>query len=311
MWTKRILILILLLAGISCFTACVNREQLESTSQVEIAQEESLQDAHTQEESPAPSVEKPLGFESTVSTGESVTEGVETYRGFVLDNILHSENEGDIHYNLYVPKGYDGSVPYALFVTLPGYEGLYFQGVGANLRAEEYGFEAQKYNAEMIVAAPQLNDWGETSADQTIALTEYLLSRNNIDLDKIYLHGLSGGGETGSLVMGKRPELYAAYLATATQWDGDLEVLAQARTPVYLAVGENDSYYGSGPLKYAYATLYSLYEEQGLSPDEIDELVVLDVKGQDYFSQRGYFDQHAGGLAFAFDEEIVGWFFSK
>lgn len=38
-------------------------------------------------------------------------------------------------------------------------------------------------------------------------------------------------------------------LATATQWDGDLEVLAQARTPVYLAVGEDDSYYGSEPFE--------------------------------------------------------------
>ncbi len=311
MRTKRIWILILALAGIACLTACAGREQPESTSQMENSQEESLQDAHVQDESPDPSSEKPLEPESAVSTEESVSEGVETYRGFVLDNILHSETEGDIHYNLYVPESYDGSAPYALFVTLPGYEGLYFQGVGTNLRAEEYGFEAQKYNAEMIVVAPQLNDWGETSADQTIALTEYLLSHYNINPDKVYLHGLSGGGETGSLVMGKRPELYAAYLATATQWDGDLEVLAQARTPVYLAVGEDDSYYGSEPLKDAYATLYSLYEEQGLSPDEIEELVVLDVKNQDYFSQRGYSDQHVGGLAFAFDEEIMNWLFSK
>ena len=58
-------------------------------------------------------------------------------------------------------------------------------------------------------------------------------------------------------------------------------------------------------MKDAYATLYSLYEEQGLSPDEINELAVLDVKEQDYFSQRGYADQHAGGLAFAFDEKII------
>ena len=49
--------------------------------------------------------------------------------------------------------------------------------------------------------------------------------------------------------MGIRPELYTAYLETSSQWDGDLEVLAKAKTPVYLATGENDSYYGSQPLK--------------------------------------------------------------
>lgn len=307
MKSKRVRLLLLFhLAVIICFTACAGVNQQDGVSQVKTAQKESLQ-----EESSVRSAKEPLEPESTVPPEGNVTEGTENYRGFLLDNILHSETEGDIHYNLYVPENYDGSVPYALFVTLPGYEGLYFQGVGANLWAEEYGFEAQKYNAEMIVAAPQLNDWGETSADQTIALTEYLRTHYNIDPDKVYLHGLSGGGETGSLVMGKRPELYAAYLATATQWDGNLETLAQARTPVYLAVGEDDSYYGSQPLKDAYAVLYSLYEEQGLSPDEIEELVVLDVKDQDYFSQRGYSDQHMGGLAFAFDEEIMGWLFRK
>ena len=37
----------------------------------------------------------------------------------------------------------------------------------------------------MIVAAPQLEDWGETSADKTIGLTEYFLEHYNIDPDKI------------------------------------------------------------------------------------------------------------------------------
>lgn len=49
----------------------------------------------------------------------SVTPGTATYRGFILDNIYHSEKDGDIHFNLYVPESYDGSKPYALFVSLP------------------------------------------------------------------------------------------------------------------------------------------------------------------------------------------------
>lgn len=53
-----------------------------------------------------------------------------------MDNVLHSPTEGDIHYNIYVPHSCDGTKTYAIFFTLPGYEGLYFQGVGANLWAE-------------------------------------------------------------------------------------------------------------------------------------------------------------------------------
>lgn len=130
------------------------------------------------------------------SQTESVTEGTEEYRGFVIDNVLQSEKEGDIHYNVYIPESYDGTKAYALYFTLPGYEGLYFQGVAANIRSEDFGFEAQKYNSEMIIVAPQLNDWGETSADQTIALVEYFLEHYNIDQEKVYASGYSGGGET-------------------------------------------------------------------------------------------------------------------
>lgn len=133
------------------------------------------------------------------SQTESVTEGTEEYRGFVIDNVLQSEKEGDIHYNVYIPESYDGTKAYALYFTLPGYEGLYFQGVAANIRSEDFGFEAQKYNSEMIIVAPQLNDWGETSADQTIALVEYFLEHYNIDQEKVYASGYSGGGETMSI----------------------------------------------------------------------------------------------------------------
>lgn len=55
----------------------------------------------------------------------AVTVGTEFQRGFLNDNVYHSEL-GDIHYSSYIPDSYDGSEPYALFITLPGWEGLYF-----------------------------------------------------------------------------------------------------------------------------------------------------------------------------------------
>lgn len=236
--------------------------------------------------------------------------GTQEKDGFIVDNVLHYDTQGDIHFSSYIPESYDDSEPYALFVTLPGWEGLYFQGVGANL-GESYPFEAKNYNDKMIVLSTQLDDWGETSANMAIELTEYFLEHYNIDRKKVYLHGFSGGGETGSLVMGKPPELFSAYLMTSSKWDGDLDVLANAHTPVYMAIGEDDSYYGSGYLKQAYSDLYSLYKAQGLSADEISELLVLDVKEQDYFSERGFQDQHGGGMAFAEDESIMSWLFSQ
>lgn len=241
----------------------------------------------------------------------TVTEGTQSYRGFVVDNVLHSEKDGDIHYNVYIPEGYDGSRPYALYFTLPGYEGLYFQGVAQNLKSEEFGFEAQKYREDMIVVAPQLSDWGETSADQTIALVEYFLETYRIDRSKVYANGYSGGGETMSIVVGKRPDLFAAYLHVSSKWDGEYETVAAQRLPVYFAIGRNDEYYGSEPTREAYNTLRSLYEKQGLSQTEIDRLLVLDIKEHDYFTERNVSNEHGGGGYFAFDPDIMGWLFGK
>lgn len=242
---------------------------------------------------------------------DSVTEGTEEYRGFILDNVLHSESEGEIHYNLYVPESYDGSEPYALFFTLPGYEGLYFQGVGVNLYSEDFGFTAREYIPDMIIVAPQLEDWGEASADQTIALAEYFLANYNIDESRVYAEGYSGGGETMSRVMGKRPELFTVYLQCSSQWDGAYEPVVESRTPVYIVVGESDEYYGSGPSEEAYENLYGLYREAGLSDEEIRELLVLDIKDAEYFESQGMTNQHGGGNLFAADEEIMGWLFSR
>lgn len=242
----------------------------------------------------------------------NVEPGTEEYKGFMLDNVLHSENEGDIHYNLYVPQSYDGSKSYALFLTLPGYQGLYFQGVGENVRTEEFGFTARDYVPDMIIAAPQLNDWGDTSARQTIELTEYFLDTYNIDKSRVYAEGYSGGGETMSRVMGMRPELYTAYLQCSSRWNGGYEAVVKSRTPVYLAVGEKDEYYGAEPSRNAYSEIRRLYKDEGLSDSEVDKLVVLDVKPTSYFTQNGITNQHGyGGYLFVRDNGIMSWLFGQ
>lgn len=245
----------------------------------------------------------------TPTTAYAVTVGTEEYRGFSVDNVLHADTLGDIHFNLYLPDSYDGSEPYAVYFTLPGYQGLYFQGVAENIKTESFGFTAQQYNEKMIIVAPQLEDWGNTSADKTIELVKYFLQSYNINSEKVYISGYSGGGETLSLVMAKRSELFAACLVCSSQWDGSFESVVNSRTPVYLVIGESDEYYGSAPFAKAYQTLHDLYLEQGLSPAEIDKLLVLDIKPADYFTAQGIANQHGGGGLFAADEGMMGWLF--
>lgn len=303
-------VLALLLFGIlfTSYGASVSAKQNTTTKKTITQKTNNTQKKNTQKKS-TPKKKTKKDKQKKLPEMTEVSAGTSTYRGFLVDNIYHSKKNGDIHYNVYVPKSYDGTKKYALYVTLPGYQGLYFQGVAENIKTEDFGFEAQKYNSKMIIVAPQLSDWGETSANQTIDLTEYLLSHYNIDKKKVYINGYSGGGETLSLVLGKKPELFAAALMCSSQWDGAYQPVVNAKTPVYFVIGENDEYYGSRPFKSAYQKLYELYRAQGLSKKQIDKLLVLDVKGSDYFAGTPVTYQHGGGYLFCRDEQIMGWLF--
>ena len=99
---------------------------------------------------------------------------------------------------------------------------------------------------DMIVVSVQLADWGETFARQAIELTDCFLDNFPVDCDKVYAAGYSPGGETMSQAVSMRPDLYAAYLHGASQWDGTFESIAENGVAVYIFMAENDEYYGSG-----------------------------------------------------------------
>lgn len=208
-------IISLLLAGIiTALAGCGNTGNRVSEDSTEAPGRE------TEQEDDAQTGQAESGDAPAQASSASVTEGTEEYRGFTLDNVLHSENNGDVHFNLYVPDSYDGSEPCAVFFTLPGYEGLYFQGAGENLYSENFGFEAQQYDPDMIIVAPQLSDWGDTSAEQTIELAEYFLANYNIDLDRVYGEGYSGGGYCTRTGKCRYDDRVNDFLETAKEYDG-------------------------------------------------------------------------------------------
>ena len=81
--------------------------------------------------------------------------------------------------------------------------------------------------------------------------------------------------------------------------------------PVYFVIGEGDEYYSAEPSREAYSRLHDLYTEAGLTGEEIDQLLVLDIKDADYFREGGASSQHGGGNLFARDPEIMGWLFGQ
>lgn len=232
----------------------------------------------------------------------------------MLNNVL-SGAEGDIHYTYYLPKDYDESKSYPMLVTLPGWSERFYTIETTPLTENEYALK----NAEawtdaagnIIVVSPSLTDWGDRSARQTIELTEYFINNFAVDRERIYAAGYSAGGETLSRAIDMRPELLEAYLHSASQWDGGYEAAARHRVPVYICMSEKDEYYGPEKAREAYEGLKSAYQAEGISDEEINDLLVLDLKDDSYFEGRLIGNYHGSGQLFAYDSRIINWMISR
>lgn len=228
--------------------------------------------------------------------------------GWVTEQILEGV-DGEIHYSYYLPEGYNSTTDYPMVVVMPGYDGMWF---GEDSLLKDVRWKGQtawtELDEDMIVLTAQLTDWGEKSARQANELTEYFLKNYAVDEQRVYAAGYSAGGETMSQAVSLRPDLYAAYLHGASQWDGDYESVAQNRVAVYIFIAENDEYYGSEKAIDAYNNLMAAYQNEGLSDDEINRLLRLEVPDNDYFAERGiYSNYHGGGNVLFDDETILNW----
>lgn len=142
----------------------------------------STKDINSNESQTISDSEQNNGSRTIANNNSYVEETNKSQNDFQIDVVLHTENR-NIHHSRYIPGNIEILEDIPLYVTLPGYEGLYFQGVGVNLQ-EDFAFSAKTINPNMIIIAPQLDDWGDTSANDTIALIEYYKEKYNIS--KVY-----------------------------------------------------------------------------------------------------------------------------
>lgn len=243
--------------------------------------------------------------------GDSVSALGEPTGEWIRGNVLNGET-GDIHYSYYLPNGYDNDKTYPMMMALPGYGGMWFGEDSEGNNLQETGVSIwTEMDEPMIIVSPQVEDWHDTSARQTIELTEYFLKNYAVDKRRVYGAGYSAGGETLSRVMGMRPELFAGYLHGASQWDGDYAPVAESGTAVYIFMGEHDEYYGSDKAQQAYDGLLAAYRQTGKSQSEIDSLLKLWIPSDSYFSEKGLTNQHGGGNVLFEEKEITRWLLSQ
>ena len=246
-----------------------------------------------------------IGTVSSVVSGNQNTDSPEVRTGIIAEQILNG-TDGEIHYSYYLPENYESGKRYPLVMTMPGYDRMWFGEKSSGSNLDWNGFLAwTELDEEMIVVSAQLTDWGEKSARQAIELTEYFTENFSVNTDRIYAAGYSAGGETMSRAVSMRPDLYAAYLHGASQWDGTFDPVAENGVFVYIFMAENDEYYGSQRARDAYDGLHDAYLKAGVTEENMDDFIRLDIPDDDYFNSHGIYNYHGGGNIVFDNEEIL------
>ena len=77
-----------------------------------------------------------------------------------------------------------------MMVVMPGYNMMWFGESSSGSNLDWTGFTSwTNLGQDMIVVSAQLTDWGDTSARQAIALTEYFINHFAVDTARIYAAG--------------------------------------------------------------------------------------------------------------------------
>jgi predicted peptidase len=155
-----------------------------------------------------------------------------------------------LKYNLFVPRGYDGTTTYPLVLFMHDAGATsddplttLRQGLGAIVWAQP---ESQAKHP-CFVLAPQyptviVNDASQasTALETTVHLVEAIARECRVDTARIYTTGQSGGAMMSIAIDIKHPELFAASFIVAGQWDAEL-VAPLATQKLWILVSEGDA----------------------------------------------------------------------
>ncbi|MHC5307188.1 hypothetical protein [Bartonella sp. LJL80] len=172
---------------------------------------------------------------------------VDDFKQFTFND---PQNGNLLAYNLYFPAHYDDgkSYPIVLFMHDAGVTGketktTLFQGLGAVCWASP----ADQAKRPCFVLAPQYDciiadDNSNTASvvDSTINLIKDLTRHYNIDRNRIYATGQSGGCMAAIALNIKYPNFFAASFLVAGQWDPAL-VKPLSSDKLWVVVSEDDS----------------------------------------------------------------------
>ena len=192
----------------------------------------------------------------------------ETVDQFKQFTFMDSQTGQTLDYNLFVPKGYDGtkSYPLVLFMADASTVGKEVtapltQGYGAL----EFASDRDQQLHPSFVLVPQYtawavqDDWSTTDeVEMTIRLLESVAQEYEVDMDRLYTTGQSMGGMMSFYFNITHPDLFAASLFVSSQWDTSKMTDFGKKKFFYIVAGGDQK--ASGGMK----DLQAVLKEQGV-----------------------------------------------
>jgi predicted peptidase len=185
---------------------------------------------------------------AAITSDRTVNLVVDDFQQFVFTDPKTNEI---LRYNLFVPRNYDKnkSYPMVLFIHDASVVGTdtkrtLVQGVGGVIWAAP----SEQAKHEAFVLAPQyhtggvVNDNSEASEylDITVNLVDAITHQYSIDRNRIYTTGQSMGCMLSIAMQIKYPDVFAASMLVAGQWDAKL-MSALAHKNMWILVAEGDT----------------------------------------------------------------------
>jgi len=116
------------------------------------------------------------------------------------------------HWQVYVPEGYDGSRPYGVLVWIDPWDGSHFP--------TSWRGALKEHRLIYVSAAKSGNDESVPFRRVPLALTGLanIRKRYNVDPDRIYVGGFSGGGVTASVIAAGYADVFTGGLFVGTSY---------------------------------------------------------------------------------------------
>jgi predicted peptidase len=150
---------------------------------------------------------------------------------------------GTLYYGLFKPNNYDPSKKYPLITFLHGYNDTLTKYLNW------YTNESQSKNPCFVVSPkspPSYGDWSgwstelTTPAKNVLELIDTLSAQFNIDKSRLYIYGISLGGEGVFDILDKKPGYFAAAMSLCgggrSAWAGNI-----SKTPFWIFHGSADN----------------------------------------------------------------------